>query len=98
MRLFPPVPANSRVLAEDMEIEGHMMPKGTTLGTSIYTVHRHPDFWENPNVSSEVIEGRCVAILLSCRTLTPFVSHLKGLKVGIHMPMSHFPLDQGNLS
>lgn len=59
MRLFPPVSGNGRVLAEDMEIEGHMMPKGTALGTSIYTVHRHPDFWENPNVSSKVTEGRC---------------------------------------
>ena len=69
MRLFPPVPANSRVLTEDMEIEGHMMPKGTLLGASIYTVPRHPDLWENPNVSSEVIEGRCVVISLSCFTL-----------------------------
>ena len=50
MRLFPPVPNTGRVLDKDTEICGYTMPKGTVVGSRIYTVHRHPDFWENPDV------------------------------------------------
>lgn len=51
MRLFPPVSATGRVLAQPTEIVGHKLPQGLAVATSIYTVHRHPDFWENPDVS-----------------------------------------------
>ena len=50
MRLFPPVCAVGRVLDQDTDITGYMMPKGTTVTFFIHAVHRHPDFWENPNV------------------------------------------------
>ena len=50
MRLFPPVPASGRSLATPTEIEGFKLPAGTPLLAWIYMVHRHPDFWENPEV------------------------------------------------
>ncbi len=50
LRLYPPVSLMGRVLAQDTTIGGHTMPKGTPLTICVYTIHRHPDFWENPNV------------------------------------------------
>ena len=50
LRLYPPVPANGRVLASSTEIDGRVMPEGTPVVGDIYGVHRHPDFWEKPNV------------------------------------------------
>jgi cytochrome P450 len=50
LRLFPPVSGLGRVLDQDTNITGHVMPKGTSVTLSIYAVHRHPDFWENPDV------------------------------------------------
>ena len=51
MRLFPSVAATGRVLDSPRELGGFMMPKGTAVVNNIYGVHRHSDFWENPNVS-----------------------------------------------
>jgi cytochrome P450 len=49
MRLYPPVYFMDRVsLAEDT-IKGHVFKKGTVWLMSIYELHRHVDFWENPN-------------------------------------------------
>ena len=50
LRLFPPVSVVGRVLDQDTNITGHVMPKGTSVTLFIYAVHRHPDFWENPDV------------------------------------------------
>ncbi|WP_422081748.1 cytochrome P450 [Ulvibacterium sp.] len=49
MRLYPPVYFMDRVsLAEDT-LEGHVFKKGTVWLMSIYELHRHVDFWENPD-------------------------------------------------
>ena len=50
MRLFPPVPAIGRTLAQPTEIDGHLMPEGTDIQCLIYAVHRNPTVWENPDV------------------------------------------------
>ena len=50
LRLFPPVCAVGRVLDQDTDITGYGMPKGTSVVANIYAIHRHPDFWENPDV------------------------------------------------
>ena len=49
MRLYPPVFEFFRVTTEDLEIEGHVIPKDMMVGVSIFKIHRHPDTWENPN-------------------------------------------------
>ena len=51
LRLFPPVSAVGRVLDQDTNVTGYVMPKGTSVALNIYAVHRHPDFWENPDVN-----------------------------------------------
>lgn len=48
MRLYPPAYFIDRVNLEDDEFEGKQYEKGTSLLFSIYEIHRHPDFWENP--------------------------------------------------
>lgn len=48
MRLYPPAWVIGRVAKEDDVIRGYHVPKGTTVMLSPYVVHRHPDFWDNP--------------------------------------------------
>jgi cytochrome P450 len=50
LRLYPPaVGFNRKALAED-EVGGYVVPANTLIWLSPYTTHRHPDFWENPEV------------------------------------------------
>ena len=49
MRLYPPVFFIGREASEDMELDGYMIPKGSHLNILIYSIHRHPDIWENPD-------------------------------------------------
>jgi cytochrome P450 len=49
LRINPVIPQCSpRTAAEDDEIMGHFIPKGVSIMASIYHVHRHPDYWSNP--------------------------------------------------
>jgi cytochrome P450 len=48
LRLYPPAwILGRRAIGED-RIGGYYVAPGTVLAISIYTLHRHPDFWENP--------------------------------------------------
>ena len=49
MRLYPPVFQIYRELAEDIELNGHLIPKGMHISITICIIQRHPDIWENPN-------------------------------------------------
>lgn len=49
LRLYPPVWWLPRMAAQDDEIGGHAIAKGTIVAPVMYTVHRHPDFWSDPN-------------------------------------------------
>ena len=48
MRLYPPAWMISRYIAEDMTLGGYTLPKGHELNLPIYFLHRHQDFWDNP--------------------------------------------------
>ena len=48
MRLLPPVWGLSRLVAEEDEIGGYRVPKGSRVVISQYVTHHHPDFWEEP--------------------------------------------------
>jgi cytochrome P450 len=48
MRLFPPAYFIDRINKEADHFNGFDLPKGTNLLFSVYEIHRHPDFWENP--------------------------------------------------
>ncbi|HLE16036.1 MAG TPA: cytochrome P450 [Anaerolineales bacterium] len=48
LRLYPPAwILGRRAIGED-SIGGYYVAPGTVLAISIYTLHRHPAFWENP--------------------------------------------------
>ena len=48
LRLFPPAwTLGRRALGED-EIGGYYVAPNTVLAICIYTLHRHPDFWDQP--------------------------------------------------
>ncbi len=48
MRLYPPAYFIDRVNIEEDAFNGMTIPKGSTLLFSVYEIHRHPDFWDNP--------------------------------------------------
>lgn len=48
MRLYPPAWIMQRAAVEDDEIDGHPIPAGATVSVLPYLVHRHPEFWPNP--------------------------------------------------
>jgi enediyne biosynthesis protein E7 len=48
MRLYPPVWVVSRRTIEADTLAGFTVPPGTDVFFSPYFVHRHPDFWEQP--------------------------------------------------
>lgn len=50
LRLYPPVFCLGRKARSDDEISGHTIPAGSMLLLCPYTTHRHPDFWEQPEV------------------------------------------------
>lgn len=50
LRLHPPVHTiPTRTAAVDTELGGYAVPKGTTVGLSISTLNRHPQFWDDPD-------------------------------------------------
>ncbi|NNE77002.1 MAG: cytochrome P450, partial [Pricia sp.] len=48
MRLYPPVYVIDRVSLEDDTVSGRDFKKRTIWLMSMYELHRHPDFWEEP--------------------------------------------------
>jgi len=49
MRLYPPGYMVGREALEDVEIEGHRVPKGSTVLVNIYGLHRRPDYFPDPD-------------------------------------------------
>src|SRR6185369_7033526 len=50
MRLFPPVPFTARTAVSDASLGGYDIPKGGVVLLAINNLHRHPDFWDEPEV------------------------------------------------
>ena len=49
MRLYPPVGSIVREANQDLEVCGYTIPKGAQISIPIFSLHRHPDVWENPH-------------------------------------------------
>lgn len=49
MRLYPAVWFIDREPLEDDDIDGTPIKKGEDIGTSVYSLHRNPKYWEDPN-------------------------------------------------
>lgn len=50
MRLYPPAWVTDRQAAQDDEVKGHHVPKGTMVVLAIYALHHDPKFWDDPEV------------------------------------------------
>jgi cytochrome P450 len=48
LRLYPPAWAITRKAIDADQIGGYSIPGGTNVIISPYVIHRHPDFWVNP--------------------------------------------------
>lgn len=48
MRLYPPAYFIDRVNIEEDSFNEMVIPKESTLLFSVYEIHRHPDFWKDP--------------------------------------------------
>ncbi|GAA3645890.1 cytochrome P450 [Lentzea atacamensis] len=48
LRLYPPVWTMSRSPIEDDVLGGCRIPRGSQVFISPYLLHRHPEFWDNP--------------------------------------------------
>jgi enediyne biosynthesis protein E7 len=49
MRLYPPVWILPRITREEDEIGGYHVPAGADVLICPYTLHRHPEFWDEPD-------------------------------------------------
>jgi cytochrome P450 len=50
LRLFPPAWTLGRRAIGDDEIDGYHIPANTVIAICIYTLHRHPGFWDQSDV------------------------------------------------
>ncbi|XP_038616100.1 cytochrome P450 4A25-like [Tachyglossus aculeatus] len=51
LRLYPPVPAVSRELSSPITFfDGRSLPEGVVVSLNIYTLHRNPAVWTDPEV------------------------------------------------
>ncbi|MGK4008104.1 cytochrome P450 [Sorangium sp. So ce1036] len=48
LRMYPPIWWLARVALVDDEIDGFHIPAGTFVLAATYAIHRHPEFWEDP--------------------------------------------------
>lgn len=49
MRLYPPAPMMSRILAEPTTLGGRQLEAGTLIVIPIYAIHRHRKLWKDPD-------------------------------------------------
>ncbi len=49
MRLYPPAPLIPRIAAEDVQLGGETIRKGTPVYVPVYAVHRHQLIWQAPD-------------------------------------------------
>ena len=48
MRLLPPVWAVARLTHQDEVFQGYRVPAGAYLTIPIFAIHRHPEYWPDP--------------------------------------------------
>jgi cytochrome P450 len=48
MRVLPPVPTNHRIVARDLELAGHRLPRHTEVFVATYNLHRSPARFPEP--------------------------------------------------
>ncbi|KAK9828027.1 hypothetical protein WJX81_001818 [Elliptochloris bilobata] len=48
LRLYPPGPFAVREATEDMEVRGHVIPRGAWVHVPMYSIQRDPEVWPEP--------------------------------------------------
>lgn len=48
MRLYPPVWSYARRVERQEELDGYLLPAGAYVAVVPYSLHRHPEFWPDP--------------------------------------------------
>lgn len=48
MRLYPSAPVTGRRTVSERELVGYRVPAGIDLVVAPWVIHRHPDFWDDP--------------------------------------------------
>jgi len=49
LRLYPPAPLMSRCASRDIEFGGHRLKAGQTVLVAVYAMHRHRQYWDQPD-------------------------------------------------
>lgn len=49
LRMYPPIHLGSRIAAQDLDFQGHIIPTGTRVMYSIYLTHRMKAHWDEPS-------------------------------------------------
>jgi cytochrome P450 len=49
LRLYPTIPSVPRIALKDTVLAGFEIPEGSRLFLSLYLIHRHEDFWQDPS-------------------------------------------------
>jgi cytochrome P450 len=49
LRLYPPAPGLARLAVAPDEVQGRPVPARTILMPSQWVIHRHPDYWDEPD-------------------------------------------------
>ena len=48
LRLYAPVPVIPRAVIRETTVDGCRLPRGSMVFISVYNIHRHADYWPNP--------------------------------------------------
>ncbi|XP_044764501.1 cytochrome P450 4C1-like [Coccinella septempunctata] len=48
LRVFPVIPFVMRIASADIELDNFVIPEGTSMIYSIFTLHRSPKYWKDP--------------------------------------------------
>ncbi|CRK92923.1 CLUMA_CG006516, isoform A [Clunio marinus] len=48
LRIYPPVPIYGRLLDEDLEVDGKILPAGSNLNLMIFNINMDPKYFKNP--------------------------------------------------
>jgi len=61
MRLYPPIWIVGRLARRDTVVGGYQVGAGSTIAVSPFLTHRHPDYWDDPEVFRPERWGRPTA-------------------------------------
>ena len=102
MRLYPPVPVIGRYLNKPLNVpsgnSGNItLPAGCNVGVHIFSQHRNPHVWENPEVGIELTATIYTLFnLLLYRDLIRNALRWRICQKDLHTPIFRFLPDPGN--